>query len=269
MKATRTFGGSRPARAFTLIELLVVIAIIAILAAMLLPTLSRAKARAHATNCKNNLRQIGLGIGMYVGDFGKYPFHRVAIPDWQNEKHWFNYLEIYTSARWTNALYRCQSYKGYTFLYRGGGGSGGSYAYNLAQGGGPSQCPPLGQTRLPHVLYGATPENAIKNPSDLYAIADARLFGTKNPPPFPIPETSIPFGLSRFDPSSFEWLDPSIDASGAHEVRADPHPGGRNIVFCDGHAESVKRAKLFDRSPHWLRRWFTDNQPHYNYPPID
>src|SRR4051812_33935255 len=66
--------GAGSKRAFTLAELLVVIAIIAILAALLLPALTRSKQKAWQTTCQNNIRQLQLGWTMYAND------HDDALP---------------------------------------------------------------------------------------------------------------------------------------------------------------------------------------------
>ena len=262
------FPGSKDSPAkrstgFTLIELLVVIAVIAILAALLLPALAKARANARSAACKNNLRQMGLSLQMYVDDYGKYSAETVLLGDrpfagFFDAGGGLDWLRVYALGQQYYALVpnrpRCifncparkarQDYfnsKYYWYEY--------NYGYNALGTAWKDPTKTLGLCAVGSKWWSGTgqeggwlnrtdiPQSAVKVPSEMIAIGD-----------------------TSFDRPMLEVISPyylqSADAVGSI------HSGGANAVFCDGHVEYGKRMKWTEARDTMRRRWNNDNEPH-------
>jgi len=211
-------------RAFTLIELLVVIAIIAILAAMLLPVLSRVREKSRQISCLNNLKQLGLAVQMYCNDnYGLYPVSffsgaGVLTPDGPVPN------EGYAACLWPYVkvweTFLCPSYPYDTLL---------NYYYNFHAGNSDRD-----DNNNPGSIFRN--RDSINNHAKFIILYDRPL--------------SLG-GTPDVDPSD-EWGGADFTGGDGHGTGVlwyggggasnGPHSGGHNILFGDGHVQ-------------WFVRW--------------
>lgn len=259
---------SRPAHAsprhdaFSLIELLVVIAIIALLAELLFPAFSGVKGKAHATTCRNNLRQLSIAMLSYVSDNKQFPGALYIGHDqgFDNYYVWPSRLLQYVGNN--RAVFLC-----------------------------PSARPDAAWDTNRNFTLGATMLNGQRDP---WGISDVSRFsvayndwgigqGTINLPQTPqlglggdingrfykgpITESSIASPVQMImlgDAKDDASWDGSLDPTEEGQWPSNRHNYNSNLHFADGHAESARRKDMLNPAPNspWRNRWNNDNQPH-------
>jgi prepilin-type N-terminal cleavage/methylation domain-containing protein/prepilin-type processing-associated H-X9-DG protein len=238
-------------RAFTLIELLVVIAIIAILAAMLLPALAKAKQKSYRISCLNNLRQLGVFMQLYT-DSNNDTFPGTRAYTWftpQNgstdplDNWWGQYIfpnNGNVTNTTANSMFRCPAILSKEYLPNG---TPWSWAFNSDLVGYGFNTYFLGAFPQPgtidNVVAGGfkyTPNTwfkrtAVRHPADTLLVCDSN---PKN---------------DGTDSSSCWWAKACENEAGSSSQQYEGvymlrHKGTGNVVFVDSHSEARKDAQI-------------------------
>lgn len=207
----------RCARAFTLIELLVVISIIAVLMAVLVPSLNRARKQAQKIACQSNLRQIGVALQTYLPDSG-YRLPPSSCHIREPNDHWLRIVTHYTKEQ---LLFRCPSDKGKDFV---------DWNRPLSQQKEARYSSFAVNGLLDPICYRYGPRsnryncvNTIRRPMACVWISEA-------------PNTESFRLADHIHPETWEG---SVDYA-KQFVAWDRHQGVSHYLFADGHAEGLK-----------------------------